>query len=85
MAYQIEIKSSALKELQALSISVRERAITHIDALGKEPRPLGSRKLAGTARAYRIRFGMYRIVYEIQDEKLVVLVIRVAHRREVYR
>jgi mRNA interferase RelE/StbE len=84
MACQIEIKSSAFKELQALPLSIRERVSAHLDGLAPQPRPNGSKKLAGTPHAHRIRVGMYRIVYEIQDQRLIVLIIRVAHRREVY-
>jgi mRNA interferase RelE/StbE len=85
MRHQIEIKSSALKELQALPVPIRDRISRHIDELSVQPRPNGSQKLSGTAHAYRIRVGMYRIVYEIQDQRLVVMIIRIAHRREVYR
>jgi mRNA interferase RelE/StbE len=85
MSYQIEIKSSALKELQALPLPLRDRVSRHIDELTEQPRPTGSKKLAGTLRAWRIRVGMYRIVYEIHDHRLVVLIVRIAHRREVYR
>ena len=49
------------------------------------PRPSGCKKLSATENAYRIRVGDYRVLYEIQDRRLVVLVVRVAHRREVYR
>jgi mRNA interferase RelE/StbE len=85
MPYKIEIKSSAFKELQALPVPIRDRVSGHIDELALQPRPNGSKKLSGASHAYRIRVGMYRIVYEIQDQRLVVMVIRIAHRREVYR
>jgi mRNA interferase RelE/StbE len=56
-----------------------------MEGLADDPRPHGAKKLVGADRTYRIRVGDYRIVYEIGDEVLVVLVIRVAHRREAYR
>jgi len=84
MPYTIEIKSSALKELQALPVPIRDRVSSHIDNLAVQPRPIGSKKLSGS-QAYRIRVGMYRIVYEIQDQRLIIMIIRIAHRREVYR
>jgi mRNA interferase RelE/StbE len=56
-----------------------------IDALQKEPRPPGAEKIAGTLRAFRIRIGSYRVIYEIHDSVLLVLVIDMGHRREDYR
>jgi len=57
----------------------------HIDGLATNPRPPGAKKLKGVAEAWRIRIGDFRIVYEIRDRILLVLVVRVAHRREAYR
>ncbi|PYM57636.1 MAG: hypothetical protein DMD79_20035 [Candidatus Rokuibacteriota bacterium] len=54
-----------------------------IDGLARDPRPSGVEKLAGSERLYRVRSGDYRIVYEIQDERVLVLVVRIGHRREV--
>lgn len=85
MAYRIEIQRSAEKELAALSSTLQARIFKAIDGLVTEPRPNGCKKLSGGKNAYRIRVGEYRIVYEIYDGVLVVIVIRVAHRREVYR
>ena len=84
MTYTIEIKASALKELAALPTQIAHRARTAIAALATTPRPAGSRKLAGSDRRYRIRVSDWRIVYEIFDDRLVVIVA-VAHRSEVYR
>lgn len=61
------------------------RIAATIDALAGDPRPSGCRKLAGTDRLYRVRVGDYRVVYEIHDDRLLVLVIKLGHRREVYR
>jgi mRNA interferase RelE/StbE len=83
MAYQIEFRPSARREFKKLSPDIQKRLTPKIDALAKDPRPAGCTKLTGMD-AYRIRVGDYRIIYEIRDSQLVVLVIRVAHRREVY-
>lgn len=61
------------------------RIASAIDALADDPRPSGCKKLVGSEHTYRIRVGDYRIVYDIQGAKLVVSVIRVRHRRDVYR
>ncbi len=85
MAYRIEIQRSAEKELAALSSTLQARIFKAIDGLVTDPRPIGCKKLSGAKNAFRIRVGEYRIVYEIYDGVLVVIVIRIAHRREVYR
>ena len=85
MTYAVEIKRSARKTLLALPHQVRQRIRTAIDELGSEPRPDGSRKLVGSDNLYRRRVGDYRIIYEVHDDRLVVLVIKLGHRREVYR
>ena len=71
----------ALKEIPKQDV---QRILERIDALRDEPRPQGSVKLSGK-EYYRVRQGNYRIIYEIQDAQLVVIVIKVGHRREVYR
>jgi mRNA interferase RelE/StbE len=63
----------------------RQRIVARILALGDDPRPVGYEKLAGQADRYRIRIGRYRVVYSISDQDLVVLVVRVADRKDVYR
>ena len=83
--YQIVVERSAEKDLKKLSSEVRPRALAAIQALAKNPRPPGSRKLAGTEKDWRIRVGDYRIVYEIADEIRIVRINRVRHRRDVYR
>lgn len=85
MAFRIEVQRSAEKELAALSSTLQARIIKAIDGLAGDPRPNGCKKLSGAKNAYRVRVGEYRIVYEIYDGVLVIIVIRVAHRREVYR
>jgi mRNA interferase RelE/StbE len=83
--YQVIVERSAEKDLKKLSSEVRPRAISAIQTLAKNPRPSGSRKLAGTDNDWRIRVGDYRIVYEIADEIRIVRINRVRHRRDVYR
>ncbi|MCK6530394.1 type II toxin-antitoxin system RelE/ParE family toxin [Myxococcota bacterium] len=83
-SYSVHIKRSAEKEIRDLPDSVRLRVVTAIRQLADNPRPHGCEKL--TARdAWRIRLGTHRIVYTVEDSHLVIEVVRVAHRREVYR
>jgi mRNA interferase RelE/StbE len=82
--YRIEIKRSAGKELERLPAADKRRAISRIRGLADDPRPQGSKKLSGEEK-YRIRQGDYRILYQIHDEILTVVVIRIARRGEVYR
>lgn len=85
MTYQVEISKRALRQLEALPRDTRVDIAARIDALTHDPRPFGSRKLVNVPDGYRLRVGDYRVIYEIQGERLVVLVLRVGHRREVYR
>ena len=82
--YSVLIKKSATKELEAVPRKDREKLIAKIRSLANNPRPDGSEKLAGDDK-YRIRQGVYRVLYEVDDTTIVVTVVRVAHRREVYR
>jgi mRNA interferase RelE/StbE len=75
---------SAAKELEAVPTKDRQRIVRRIEGLAEDPRPAGAEKLSGDDK-YRIRQGDYRILYEIKDERLVVTVVRVGNRREVYR
>src|SRR5262249_10837086 len=83
-SYSVLIKKSAAKELEAAPKKDREKLVTRIQALADSPRPPGSEKLAGDDR-YRIRFGMNRVLYEIDDAIVMVTGVRVAHRRELYK
>jgi mRNA interferase RelE/StbE len=85
VTWQIEIKRSARKALLALPSTMQRRLGERIDALADEPRPPGARKLVGSDIQYRLRVGDYRILYEIHDNRLVINVIKIGHRREVYR
>lgn len=83
-SYRLEIKRSAAKELAALPKPDRARVITRIRTLADEPRPPGCEKLSGQER-YRVRQGDYRILYEIVDAVRIVMVVKIGHRRDVYR
>ena len=82
--YSVLIKKSAAKELDAVPKKDREKLIAKIRNLANDPRPNGSEKLAGDDK-HRLRHGVYRVLYEVDDATVVVIVVRVAHRREVYR
>ena len=84
--YTIEIKPSVMRALRRLPAPVRVKLVAVIDGLANDPRPPGCKKLGGQPDRYRVRAaGTYRIVYEIRDDRLIVVVIRIGHRREVYR
>jgi mRNA interferase RelE/StbE len=85
MAYRIEVKARAEKALAKIPHPHRRRIAKAIDGLARAPRPAGCTQLAGADDAYRIRVGDYRVVYRIADKVLIVYVIRVAHRKDVYR
>lgn len=82
--YRIELASRARKELFKLSKEAQARLTEAIDALQKEPRPQGAKKLMGQ-EGYRIRKGDYRVLYTIEDLARLVKIYRIGHRREVYR
>ena len=82
--YRIEIKKSAVKELNRLPKKDLKLIISRIEALADNPRPPNSKKLCADEK-YRIRQGKYRILYEIEDTVLIVYVVKIAHRKEVYR
>lgn len=83
-SYKLLIKPSAAKELEALPKKDRQRTATKIQGLSLEPRPPGCEKLSGHD-LYRVRQGNYRVLYIVHDADLVVVIITIGHRREVYR
>ena len=85
MSYRVTLAPPAARQLGKLDPQARRRIQAAIELLGAEPRPPAAIRLAGGAGEWRIRTGDYRIVYEIEDDQLIVLVVRVGHRREVYR
>ena len=82
--YRLQIKPSAAKEIEALPKKDRRRVVAKIQGLATDPRPSGCEKLSGED-LYRVRQGNYRILYSVHDTDLLVLVIKIGHRREVYR
>ena len=83
--YRLLIKASAAKELKAIpNKKDRQRIVKRIQSLESNPRPRGSQKLSGKER-YRIHQGQYRIVYAIEADELVVYVVKIGHRKDVYR
>jgi mRNA interferase RelE/StbE len=83
--YRVEIARRAQRSLDALDAETRAHLLARITGLEQDPRPPGCKKLKGAADTYRIRAGAYRVVYAIEDARLLVLVVRIGHRREVYR
>jgi mRNA interferase RelE/StbE len=85
-SYRLLVKRSAAKEIDGIGQRRdRERVVAAIGALAEEPRPAGAEKLAGRDDRYRIRVGDYRVVYSIEDAALIVWIVKVGHRRDVYR
>ncbi len=82
--YKVYFKASVEKDFSAIPKKDLQKILSRIKMLSKEPRPYGHEKLTGQER-YRIRHGRYRIVYSIQDEELAVWVVRVGHRKDIYR
>ncbi|WP_149241326.1 type II toxin-antitoxin system RelE family toxin [Dyadobacter sp. 32] len=83
--YKIRIKKSALKELNNIQKVFRIKIIGKIEELSIDPRPAGVRKLENVENSYRIRVGDFRVIYHIEDSVLLVDIVKVAHRKEVYR
>jgi len=82
--YKIKIKPSAVKELNKISKKDLEKVSKKISALSSDPRPPGCEKLSGDEK-YRIRQGNYRIVYSIEDDILIIVIVKVGHRRDIYK
>jgi len=82
--YRVIIRKSVSKDLKGVPQKDVRRILTAIKALADDPRPPGTKKLSGQER-YRLRQGNYRILYEIEDDRLIVCVVRVRNRRDVYR
>ncbi len=85
-SYRVLIKPSAAKEIEAVGQKEdRQRIVMRIQSLARDPRPFGSEKLSGREDLYRLRVGRYRVVYSVGDAELVVVIVRVGHRKDVYR
>ena len=85
MSYRIEFARAAVKQFTSLPRDVQVRLKNRIDSLREAPRPVGAVKMKGEEDLYRIRTGDYRIIYQIRDSVLIVLVVIIGHRREIYR
>jgi mRNA interferase RelE/StbE len=83
--YEVIIGTSVNKDLRKIQPSVAKVIIGRIKNLSLDPRPIGSTKLQGSDDLYRIRYSDYRIIYRLEQTKLVVLIIKIGHRKDVYR
>ena len=83
--YSVELTRTAEKQLRRIAKSERHRVVDAIQGLAQTPRPHGARKLQGYDEVYRVRVGRYRVVYEIVEDRVVVIVLKVGHRKDVYR
>ena len=83
--YEVYIEKTAENDLKRLPTTAFQRIIPYIKALAENPRPANCRKLTGSKNDWRIRVGDYRVLYEIDEKARVVRIMRVRHRREVYR
>jgi len=85
MAYTILLAPPAERQLKAFTPSVQKRLVRRLKTLRENPRPQGVKKLAGEDNLYRIREGDYRIIYTIDEKELIVLVVKIGDRKEIYR
>ena len=84
MTYRVTLSPMAVRQLRKLDAHVRRRIQAALDLLAEQPRPPSATQLVGGSGEWRVRTGDYRIVYEIEDDHLLVLVLRLGHRREIY-
>lgn len=85
MKYTVRLNARVGKVLDRLTPDIRRRIVRQLEALEENPRPRGVEKLAGVDELCRVHVGTYRVVYAIHDRELVVIVVRIGHRRDVYR
>jgi mRNA interferase RelE/StbE len=85
MEYHVIFRTSARQEFRILAEDIKNRVKVAVDALRQNPRPPGVRKIIGTENLYRLRVGTHRLVYEVDDQKRIIRVTRVRHRRDAYR
>jgi mRNA interferase RelE/StbE len=85
MTYRVEVAPAAVRQLRKLDPPARRRVQAAIELLKEEPRPSGAKKLVGGDGEWRVRTGDYRVVYEIRDSVLLILVVAVGHRRDIDR
>ena len=84
MSYEVQLTPAAARQLRKFDPQVRRRIQAAVELLAADPRPPAATRLVGGAGEWRVRTGDYRIVYEIHDGRLLVLVLRLGHRRDVY-
>ena len=85
MAYSVEFKPSAVRDLAALPKDAQRRLALKIDSLALDPRPSGCEKIQGGEGLSRVRVGDYRVIYFAEDLRLLILVVKIGHRKDVYR
>lgn len=85
MSYKIEFSRKAERQFKALTSQIQKRLKPKIDALVQNPRPREVKKLEGEDELYRIRVGDYRVIYQVQDKALIVLVVKLGDRKEIYQ
>ena len=83
--YRIELSATAEKQIRKLGQENQIRVLRAIKRLGGEPHPPGSRKLRGYEDVYRIRVGTFRVLYSIENDRLLIIVLKVGHRKDIYR
>jgi mRNA interferase RelE/StbE len=84
-SYEIEIGRTAEKQLKNLSERDQLRVVRAVLALAEEPHPRGTRKLSGYDDVFRIRVGRFRVLYSVAENRLVILILKIGHRKDVYR
>jgi mRNA interferase RelE/StbE len=85
LTYKVEISPSAKRQLATLPRKIQKQLSRRIDSLAINPKPSGIKRLQGNKELFRIRAGDYRVIYTVEDQRLTVLVIKIGHRREIYR
>jgi len=85
LSYKIEVKKSAAKDLKKIPKADRKRIVDKIDSLAENPPLKETTKMKGNNPFHKIRVGDYRIVYEIQEDVLLILIIKIGHRKDIYR
>lgn len=85
MAYKIIFANAAKRQFDKLPKPAQKRLSNLIDQLGNNPRPSGVVKLTGENQLYRVRDGDYRIIYQIEDDQLLVLIVKAEHRKDIYK
>lgn len=85
VSYKIEWKKSAVKELHNIPKKYIPKILSKVESLSSNPYPIGRRKLSGSEKTYRIRIGSYRIIYEVEKGQLIIQIVQVKHRKDVYK